>query len=418
MTDENPEASASAPPTGHRTRNTVLVVVGVLVVAASARAVLKSSGKAGPRVELVPVHAATVQQKSIPLTIRAIGNVEALSTVAIRALVSGELQKIHFRQGQDVKKGDLLFTIDPRPLQAALDQAEGTLAKDKSQLANARALEARYKKLFEEQIASKEDWDQYRTSSDTSAGLVAADAAAADNARVQLSYATIRSPITGMTGNLLVYEGNLVKANDTTPLVTITQATPIYVTFSLPEGELGKINRARAAGQVAVEAVLPSDETHPIGGVLSFVDNAVDATTGTIRLKATFDNAQRRLWPGQFVRVTITTGVDANAIVVPQQAIQTGQDGPYVYVVKGDLTVEARPVKTGPGADGLATVATGLAVGERVVTDGQLRLSPGAKVEIKAEGAEPGGPASPGPGGKGDAGGGKAENKGDKKIGG
>jgi multidrug efflux system membrane fusion protein len=375
-----------APPKKHRARNIVLVAAGVLVAAATARALVKSGAKGGPRAETVPVSATAVVQQSVPLTTKAIGNVEAFSTVAIRALVAGELQQIHFKQGQEVKKGDLLFTIDPRPLQAAFDQAVGTLAKDRSTLANARALAARYKKLFEEGIASKEDLDQYSTSADTQAGLVAADEAALENAKVQLSYATIRSPISGMTGNLLVYEGNLVKANDLTPLVTITQATPIYVTFAVPEGELAKVNRARAAGPVRVDAALPSDETHPVAGVLSFVDNAVDATTGTIRLKATFENSERRLWPGQFVKVTVTTGVEANALVVPSQAVQTGQDGPYVYVVKDDLTVEPRPVKPGPSAEGVVVIAKGLAAGERVVTDGQLRLFPGAKVELKTKG--------------------------------
>ena len=374
------------PPKNHRTRNIVIAAAGVLVVAATARALVKTGGKGGPRAEIVPVTAATVAQMSVPLTTKAIGNVEAYSTVVIRALVAGELQKIHFRQGQEVQRGDLLFTIDPRPLQAALDQAVGTLAKDRATLANARALAARYKKLYDEGIASKEDLDQYSTSADTQAGLVAADEAALENAKVQLSYATIHSPISGMTGNLLVYEGNLVKATDLTTLVTITQTRPIYVTFAVPEGELGKVNRARAAGEVRVEAALPSDEAHPVAGVLSFVDNAVDATTGTIRLKATFDNADRRLWPGQFVKVTVTTGVEANALVVPSQAVQTGQDGPYVYVVKDDLTVEPRPVKPGPSAEGVFVIAKGLAAGERVVTDGQLRLFPGAKVELKTKG--------------------------------
>ncbi|HEY3349767.1 MAG TPA: efflux RND transporter periplasmic adaptor subunit [Thermoanaerobaculia bacterium] len=383
---EGTDASAGPTPARRSRLRIVLIVVAVVIVAAAtARALVKSSGKGGPRAEIVPVSAALVAQKSIPLTTRAIGNVEAYATVAIRALASGELVKIHFKQGQEVKKGDLLFTIDPRPLQAAYDQAVGTLAKDKSTLANARALAARYEKLFNEGIASKEDWDQYRTSADTSAGLVAADEAAVENAKVQLSFATIRSPINGMAGNLLVYEGNLVKANDTTPLVTITQATPIYVTFAVPEGELAKVNRARAAGAVRVEAALPSDEAHPIAGVLSFVDNAVDSTTGTIRLKATYDNPERRLWPGQFVKVVLTTGVESDALVVPAQAIQTGQDGPYVYVVKDDMTVEPRPVKPGPASEGLVAIAKGLAPGERVVTDGQLRLFPGAKVEIKAE---------------------------------
>jgi multidrug efflux system membrane fusion protein len=386
MIEGTDAAAGPAPVRRSRIRLAVGVAVVVIVAAATARALVKSSGKGGPRAEVVPVSAAAVAQKSIPLTTRAIGNVEAYATVAIRALVSGELVKIHFKQGQEVRKGDLLFTIDPRPLQAAYDQAVGTLAKDKSTLANARALAARYQKLADEGIASKEDSDQYRTSADTLAGLVAADEAAVENAKVQLSFATIRSPINGMAGNLLVYEGNLVKANDTTPLVTITQATPIYVTFAVPEGELAKVNRARAAGAVRVEAALPSDEAHPLAGVLSFVDNAVDSTTGTIRLKATYENPERRLWPGQFVKVVLTTGVEANALVVPAQAIQTGQDGPYVYVVKDDMTVEPRPVKPGPSSEGLVAISKGLAAGDRVVTDGQLRLFPGAKVEIKSKG--------------------------------
>lgn len=403
MTEESP--AGPAPATRSRLRIAVGVALVVVVAAATARALVKSGAKGGPRAEVVPIAAVLVEKRPLALTTRAIGNVEAYATVAIRALVSGELVKIHFRQGQDVRKGDLLFTIDARPLQAAYDQAVGTLAKDRSTLANARALAARYERLFQEGIASKEDWDQYRTSADTSAGLVAADEAAVENARVQLSYATIRSPIAGLTGNLLVYEGNLVKANDTTPLVTITQATPVYVTFAVPEGELGKVNRARAAGPVRVDAALPGDEARPLTGVLTFVDNAVDTTTGTIRLKATFENADRRLWPGQFVKVTVTTGVEADALVVPSQAVQSGQDGPYVYVVKDDLTVEPRPVKPGPSAEGVVAVAKGLSAGERVVTDGQLRLYPGAKVELKGEG-------------RGEAGAPKAGGTGDKKPGG
>jgi membrane fusion protein, multidrug efflux system len=381
-----------APPKKHRTRNIVLVAAGVLAVAASARALVKAGGKSAPRPETVPVSVALVTRQTVPLTTKAIGNVEAYATVAIRALVSGELVKIHFKQGQEVQKGDLLFTIDPRPLQAALAQAEGTVEKDRSQLANSRALEARWKRLFEEGIASKEDYDLNRTNASTQAGLVRADEAAVDNARVQLSYATIRAPMSGMTGNLLVYEGNLVKANDTTPLVTITQASPVYVTFAVPEGELAKVNRARAAGPVRVEAALPSDETHPLAGELTFVDNAVDTTTGTIRLKATFANKERRLWPGQFVKVTITTGNQENALVVPAQAVQTGQDGSYVYVVKDDLTAEARPVKLGFAGDGVAVVTKGVDAGERVVKDGQLRLFPGAKVELKTDTPRPGAP--------------------------
>jgi membrane fusion protein, multidrug efflux system len=370
----------------HRLRMLFFATAGLLAVAATGKALVKSTAKSAPRPETVPVATALATRLTVPLQVKAIGNVEAYATVSVRALVSGQLMKIHFQQGQEVKKDDLLFRIDPRPLQAALDQAEGTLAKDRAQLENAKAVAARYQKLLQDGIASKELYDQYRTAADSQAATVQADEAGVENARVQLSYATIRAPLSGLTGNLGVYEGNLVKANDTTPLVTITQASPVYVTFSVPEGELARINRARAEGPVAVNAAAPSDESHPLTGELTFVDNSVDTTTGTIRLKATFANRERSLWPGQFVKVTVTTGEQTGATVVPAQAVQVGQNGPYVYVVKEDLTAEARPVKLGPGGEGVSVVTQGVAPGERVVTDGQLRLSPGAKVELKAEG--------------------------------
>jgi len=385
MNESTPISPGEATPR-HRLRTTILVVLALLAIAATARALVRTGAKGGPRAETVPVSTALVSRKAVPLEVKAIGNVEAYSTVSVRALVSGELTKIHFRQGQEVAKGDLLFSIDQRPMRAALDQAEGTLAKDRSQLENNRAYAARYKKLLEEGISSKELYDQYRTAADTQASIVRTDEATVENARVQLSYATIRSPISGMAGNLLVYEGNLVKANDTTPLVTITQASPIYVTFAVPEGELPRINAARAAGPVKVEVAPTAEEATRLTGELTFVDNAVDMTTGTIRLKATFPNRDRRLWPGQFVKVTVTTGVTEDAIVVPPEAVLTGQDGSYVYVVKEDQTAEVRPVKLGPSGESVAVIAKGLVPGERIVTDGQLRLSPGAKIESKGDG--------------------------------
>lgn len=385
MNESAPVAPGETTPR-HHLRTAILVLLALLAVAATARALVKTGTKGGPRVETVPVSTSLVSRKAVPLEVKAIGNVEAYSTVSVRALVSGELTKIHFRQGQEVAKGDLLFSIDPRALQAALDQAEGTLAKDRSQLENNRSYAARYRKLLEEGISSKELYDQYRTAAETQASTVRADEAAVENARVQLSYATIRSPIAGMTGNLLVYEGNLVKPADTTPLVTITQSSPIYVTFAVPEGELPRIKAARAAGPVRVEVAPAAEETAPLSGELSFVDNAVDMTTGTIRLKATFPNRDHRLWPGQFVKVTVTTGITGDAIVVPPEAVLTGQDGSYVYVVREDQTVEVRPVKPGPSGESVAIIEKGLTPGERIVTDGQLRLSPGAKIEPKGDG--------------------------------
>jgi multidrug efflux system membrane fusion protein len=331
--------------------------------------------------------------------------------------VAGELQKIHFKQGQEVQKGDLLFTIDPRPLQAALDGAVGQLGKDKAQLENANVLAVRYQKLYEDGISSKELAEQNRASAETFAAAVRADQAAVENARIQLSYATIRSPINGLSGNLVVYEGNLVKANDTTPLVMIAQSSPVYVTFSVPEQELARINRYRAEKALQVDAAAPGDEAHPLSGDLTFVDNMVDATTGTIKLKATFANKEKRLWPGQFVNVSMTLTEQADAVVVPSQAVQVGQDGSYVYIVKSDLTAEPRPVKIGPVAGGVSVVDSGLAAGERVVVDGQLRLFPGAKVELKGEGKSDDRKSPDGKGGGGGGKDGKGGGKGGSKAG-
>ena len=414
-TDAKPAAEHEK---GHRVRWIVIAAVGLIVAVASAKAIVKSGKKGPPRPEAVPVSIAAATRQSVPLKTKAVGNVEANSIVSVRALVSGELVKIHFKQGDEVRKGDLLFSIDPRPLESALKQAEGTLAKDAAQAANAEAVSRRYAKLYADGIVSKELDDQYLTAADAQASIVDSDHAAVENAKVQLSYATIRAPLSGTTGNLIVYEGNLVKANDTTPLVTITETSPIFVTFSVPEGELGKINAARSAGTVQVAAALPNDETHPATGELTFVDNTVDMTTGTIKLKATFANRDRKLWPGQFVKVTVTTGVLPDAVVVPAQAVQTGQDGPYLYVVKEDQTAEVRKVQVGPADEAIAVVLRGVSAGEPVVTEGQLRLSPGAHVQAGGEGKE--GKEDKGEkGGKGGKpegrGGGKSDEKKSKK---
>jgi multidrug efflux system membrane fusion protein len=338
-----------------------------------------------PKKPVAPVTAAVVVQKTVPVQIRAIGNVEAYSTVGVKSQIGGELAKVHFREGQDVKKGDLLFTIDPRPYEAALKQAEANLAKDTAQLENAREEVRRYAELVKKGYVAQEQYDQIRTNSAALEATVNADKALVENAKLQLKYCYIYSPITGRTGYLQSNQGNLIKANADNPIVTINQVQPIYVTFSVPEQYLDEIKKYMASGKLRVGASIGSDNSSPEEGVLTFVDNTVDVTTGTIKLKATFVNRQRRLWPGQFVNVSLTLSSQPDAIVVPSEAIQTGQSGQYVFVIKSDLTVDARPVTVARSLDGESVIGNGLKPGERVVTDGQLRLVPGAKVEIKSD---------------------------------
>ena len=330
----------------------------------------------------VPVRVATVAQKTVPVQLRAIGNVEAYSTVSIKAQVSGELTAVHFREGQDVRKGELLFSIDRRPFDVALHEAEARLARDKARAENARMQAARYAQLFEEGVSSREQYDQTRTEAEAAEAAVRADQAAVEKAKLDLQYCSITSPIDGRTGSLMVHPGNLVKANDNPVMVVIHQLNPIYVNFALPEQNLAQVKKFMAAGTLKVEAVFPEDPGRPEQGRLSFVDNAVDHTTGTIHLKATFANQQRRLWPGQFVSVVLTLTAQPNAIVVPAPALQTGQAGQYVYVIKADGTAESRPVVVGRTVEGETIVEKGLQPGETVVTDGQIRLVPGATVKV------------------------------------
>ncbi|MDQ7787299.1 MAG: efflux RND transporter periplasmic adaptor subunit [Thermodesulfovibrionales bacterium] len=334
----------------------------------------------------VPVSAAEVVQKTVLVQVRAVGNAEPYSTVSVKSQVGGILTRVHFSEGQDVRKGDPLFTIDPRPYEAALKQAEANLAKDTAQLENARVEVRRYEELVRKGYVAQEQYDQIRTNAATLEAVVNADKALVENARLQLQYCSIHSPITGRTGNLMANQGNLIKANADTPMVTINQIQPVYVTFSVPEQYLGEIKKYMSSGRLKVEVVIGKDEKYPEQGALTFVDNAVDTATGTIKLKATFPNSDRRLWPGQFVDVSLTLTAKPNAIVVPSQSIQTGQKGDYVYIIKNDFTVEDRPVIAGRTLDGETVIEKGLQDGEKVVTDGQLRLVPGAKVEIKNKG--------------------------------
>jgi membrane fusion protein, multidrug efflux system len=333
--------------------------------------------------EAIPVLVATAARKTMAIQLRAVGNVEAFSTVSVKSQVTGVLTQAHFKEGQNVKKGQLLFTIDPRPLEAVLKQAEANLARDAAQLQNAREQARRYAELFKKQYVSQEQYEQIRTNADALEAVVEADKAAVENARVQLSYCYIYSPIDGQVGSLLVNEGNLVRVNDATPLVVINQVTPINVTFSVPEQNLADIRRHMATGSLKVEARYQSDEGRPEEGILAFVDNTVDRTTGTIKLKAEFKNGERRLWPGQFINVALTLSTQSDAVVVPSEAVQVGQEGQHVFVVKPDNSVEVRPVVVARTDEGETVIANGLQPGEQIVREGQFLLGPGSRVEIK-----------------------------------
>mgnify|MGYP005810476133 CR=1 FL=1 len=358
----------------------VTALAAVLLIAAGCTGGKKDNQAQAPR--SAPVTIATVVQKDMPVQVRAIGNVESPISVAVKSMINGEITSVHFKEGQDVMKGALLFTLDRRPLEADLRRAEATLAKDIATATNARVDARRYAALEKEGVIARQQSEQMESSALAAEELVRADRAAVENARAQLQYATIYSPITGRTGNLSIQLGNVVKANDTPSLVTINQLSPIYVTFTIPEQFLSEVKRYMALHTLTVEASIPND-SQPAVGNLTFVDNAVDRQTGTIKLKATFENADRRLWPGQFVNVTMTLTTQPNAVVVPAQAVQAGQEGAYVFVVKADNTAESRPVKIARTVAGQSVVESGVQPGDRVVTDGQIRLVPGIKVDIR-----------------------------------
>jgi multidrug efflux system membrane fusion protein len=331
----------------------------------------------------VPVTVGKAVRKAVPVQVGAIGNVEAYSSVGVKSQVEGTLVRVHFKEGQDVNRGDLLFTIDPRLYEAALKQAEANLARDNAQLENARVQVRRYADLVKKGYVAQEQYDQIVTNAAALEATVNADRAAVENAQLQLKYCYIHSPLAGRTGSLISYEGNLIKANADTSMVVINQIQPIYVAFSVPEKHIAEIKKYMTKGKVRVNAAIGNDSANPVEGVLTFVDNAVDTATGTIKLKATFENLEKRLWPGLFVSVTVILTTQPDAIVAPSAAIQTGQKGQYAFIVKDDQSVESRPVSVDRSLDGETVVSEGLREGETVVTDGQLRLVPGAKVEIK-----------------------------------
>lgn len=331
-----------------------------------------------------PVKVASVASRTMPVTLSAIGNVEAISMVTIKAQISGQLVGVNFKEGDFVKKGQLLFSIERPPFEAALRQAEGMLARDEAQALNLKLDAERYQGLGREGVASKQQVDAAVAAANAAQAAVAADKATVETAKINLQYTQINSPINGRTGNVGVKEGNLVKANDVPILVTINQIEPIYVSFAIPEQQLAELKQYSAQKTLKVDAK-PQGSGQHFQGRLTFIDNAVDLATGTIKLKATFDNAQHVLWPGQFVDVSLTLKSQANAIVVPTSALQTSQSGTFVYVVDLDMTAHPKPVKIAWTAGDDTVLAPGaLQPGQSVVTDGQLRLTPGAKVEIKS----------------------------------
>ncbi len=328
-----------------------------------------------------PVHVAQSAEQDVPLEVQAVGNVEAYSTVQVKALVDGQMMEVRFKEGQDVRKDDVLFLIDTRPFEIALRQAEAVLARDQALLKNAEDDLARYGDLVAKDYVTKESYEQLKANAEMLRATVKGDAAAVDNARLELGYCTIRSPLDARTGAQLVKPGNLVKANDTSPLVVMTQIVPIYVTFSVPQQNLDLIRKFQAEDPLKTEA-LAGEESTPSTGVLTFVDNTVNTATGTITLKSTFPNEDRALWPGRYVNVSLTLTIEKARVVVPAQAVQTGQAGQYIMVVKPDMTVESRPIEVERQYKDLSVIRSGLKAGETVVTDGLLRLTPGAKVEI------------------------------------
>jgi len=371
-----------------------------------------AAGKARVQAPPVPVMVSDALEKTLPVQLTAVGNAQAYTSVGIKSQVNGQIMEVRFKEGQDVKKDDLLFVIDPRPFEAALRQAEAALGqrqaevqqaqanleRDQAQLDNAKVQERRYRDLVDRELIAREQYDQLRTNWAALEATVAADRAAVENAkastraaqanvdsaRLQVAYTAIRAPIDGRTGNLLVQNGNIVKANDDNPIVVINQVHPIYVSFSVPEQNLTEIKKYyRTAGVLHVIARLPRQQETLATGDLTFVNNAVDMTTAMIQLKATFANTDNALWPGQFLDVSLVL-TSRTAIVVPSQAIQPGQKGPYVFVVKPDLTVESRQIVPGTRLGAETVIEQGVRATERVVIDGQLRLVPGSKIEIRA----------------------------------
>ena len=372
-----------------RTRRRVLIAGGVLVAIVAGglaayfstdiRAKESRKGAKGPAG--IPVVVSEAVVRSLPVRLNGIGNVEAIATVALKARVDGQITVVNFKEGQDVRKGEVLFRIDQRPFEAALRQAEANYLRDRAQRDHARAQATRYQELLEKNFISKDAYAQFRTNAETAEAIAKASEAGLESARLNLAYCTITAPIDGYVGRTLLQAGNLVKANDVGPLVVINQVKPIYVNFAIPEQSLVTLRQHMAGGPLPVEVLSPGADKPLTLGKVVFVDNAVDPNTGTIKVRAQFDNESAILWPGQFVNVSVRLYEQPDAVVIPSRAVQTGPQGQYVYVISPDLVAEVRKV-TVDRSEGDSVVVQGIAKGERVVTRGALRLAPGAKVQI------------------------------------
>jgi len=348
----------------------------------------KEASKASKGPPAVPVTVAAAAQESVPIRVTAIGNVEPFLTVALKARVDGQIVDVNFREGQPVKKGEVLFRIDPRPYEAVLRQAEANALRDRAARDQARSQAKRYQELLDKNFISKEAYAQIRTNAETAEATAKASQAALENARLNLEYCTIYSPLDGYVGKVLLQAGNMVRANDVNPLVVINQVRPIYVNFAVPEQNLPEVRKYQAESPLRVD-VVPTDPTMPApSGQLIFIDNAVDPSTGTIRLRAQFENADATLWPGQFVNVSVRLYEKADAIVVPSAALQTGPEGQYVYIIGDDSLAQVRKIKV-ERTEGDRAIVSGVKPGERVVTRGQLRLGPKTRVQIAKPAAEP-----------------------------
>ena len=365
-------------------------IIPVLLVFTAAILVfwLHDTGGNGPHAAaqtappLVPVTAGTVVAQNVPVFLRGIGTVQAYNTVAVKTRVDGQIVKVYFKEGEEVKEGDPLFQIDPRPYQAALEQAQATQQKDEAQLAGAKLDLERYARLLGTGYQTRQSYDQQTALVAQLQAAIKGDQAAIDNAALNLGYATIRSPINGRLGARLVDKGNLVHANDNTALVTITELKPIFVSFTLPQDAVDELRQEQAKAPLTVRAYSSDGNTLLSVGKLTLIDNQIDQATGTIHLKARFDNLDERLWPGEFVSVRVILKTLPDVATVPSQTVQEGADGNYAYIIKPDNTVERRPVTVASVQDGIVVITKGLSAGERVVVDGQYRLTDGARVRI------------------------------------
>jgi multidrug efflux system membrane fusion protein len=359
----------------------VIAVAGYLFIDQAGRDKARAAAANAPSPG-IPVTIGIAEQRDVPVYVRGIGTVQAYKMVTVKSRVDGQIVKVSFEEGQEVKAGDPLFQIDPRPFQATLDQATANKQRDQAQLAGAQADLDRFSKLVGQGFQSRQSVDQQTATVDALKGSIAADAAAIETARLNLDYANIRSPITGRTGSRLVDLGNLIQVGQNTALVTVTQIKPIYVNFTVPQDQTDKIRTNQTKGPLTVVAYASDDKTELSRGTVTLIENQIDTTTGTLKLKGTFENTDERLWPGEFVNARLILSTRKGAVTVPQRTVMQGATDSYVYVVKPDNTVERRTVQVAMSQDGVAVIETGLALGEKVVVDGQYRLTNGARIKV------------------------------------